>query len=129
MKRYDIEVVENAANVSNLYPKTAFEKVVADCMKDYLEYRKAEKQKLILRLPVAEGSMVYEVIYTLECKHKYDCSLEFDLCKCEAGISCKHEYKKYCIRETKFNYVMLSEIGETIFLTRKEAEEKIEFLN
>ena len=42
MKKIDIEVVENAVNVCNLNPETPFEKVVAECMKDYLEYRKKE---------------------------------------------------------------------------------------
>lgn len=59
--RYDISVVENAKNVSNINPETPYEKVLADCMTDYLEMRKAEEQALILRLPCKVGATVYWV--------------------------------------------------------------------
>lgn len=50
MERLSIDVVENATKTVNIMPETPLDKVVADCMKDYLEMRKAEEQGLLLRL-------------------------------------------------------------------------------
>ena len=61
MNRYDIEVVENATNASNILPETPLEKVVADCMTDYLEMRNAEEQGLLLRLQFKIGQKVYYI--------------------------------------------------------------------
>jgi len=38
---------------------------------------------------------------------------------------CQHEYKKYFVREAKFNHMMLEKIGKTVFLTREEAEQAL----
>ena len=83
----------------------------------------AEEQGLLLKLPVAIGSIVYVIDYTYECKFNYDCKLSFDEYKCEEDIRCEHECKKYCVRETRFNHMMLDKIGEKVFLTREEAEQ------
>lgn len=50
MERLSIEVVENATKTVSFLPETPFEKVLADCMTDYLEMRKSEEQGLLLRL-------------------------------------------------------------------------------
>lgn len=89
------------------------------------DYEDAEEQGLLLWLPVAEGSMVYVTEYSLECKHNYECPLSFDKYKCEADVRCQHEYRKYCVRETKFNHMMLDKIGKTVFLTKEEAEQAL----
>ena len=74
MNRYDIEVVENATNASNILPETPLEKVVADCMTDYLEMRKAEEQGLLLRLPCKVGSKVYVIAPNYnKCENHYEC--------------------------------------------------------
>ena len=61
MERYSIDVIENATKTVNIMPETPLDKVVADCMKDYLEYRNAEEQGLLKILPVAIGSDVYYI--------------------------------------------------------------------
>lgn len=45
MERLSIDVVENATKTVNIMPETPLDKVVADCMTDYLEMRKAEEHK------------------------------------------------------------------------------------
>jgi hypothetical protein len=92
------------------------------------DYEDAEEQGLLLKLPVAIGSTVYVIDSIYECKFNYDCKLSFDAYKCEEDIRCEHECKKYRPRETRFNHMMLDKIGETVFLTREEAEQKLKEL-
>lgn len=89
------------------------------------EYEDLEEQGLLLKLPCAIGSTVYVVDYIYECRFDYDCKLSFDAYKCEEDIRCEHECKKYRTRETKFNHMMLDKIGETVFLTKEEAEQAL----
>lgn len=76
MERLSIEVVENATKTVSFLPETPFEKVLADCMTDYLKMRKSEEQGLLLRLPVAIGSDVYfipsKVNYELNVLRKHE---------------------------------------------------------
>lgn len=85
------------------------------------KYENAEEQGLLLRLPVAEGSKVWEVKEYFDCKCDYDCheSIHF---KCDLKRPCEHEFKVYRVIERKFEKRMLSRIGTTIFLTKEEAE-------
>ena len=88
-----------------------------------------EEQCLFLKLPVEEGSTVYVVDYTFNCKHRYECPLCFsDKYKCEEDIRCEHEYKEYRVRDARFNHHMIDKIGEIVFLTKEEAERKLEKL-
>ena len=86
------------------------------------EYEDAEEQGLLLRLPVPEGAVVYTLSYIYECKFDYDCK-EFDAYKCEEDIPCKHQYKVYRVKETKFQKQMLAMLGKAVFLTKEEAEQ------
>ena len=87
-------------------------------------YEDAEEQGLLLRLPVPEGAVVYTLSYIYECKFDYDCK-EFDAYKCEEDIPCKHQYKVYRVKETKFQKQMLAMLGKTVFLTKEEAEQAL----
>lgn len=62
-------------------------------MHELAEYWELEKQGLLLKLPVAEGSIVYVIDYYFDCKHNYECPLSYDKYKCEEDIRCEHEYK------------------------------------
>ena len=87
-------------------------------------FKDAEEQRLLLRLPVPEGAVVYTLSYIYECKFDYDCK-EFDAYKCEEDIPCKHQYKVYRVKETKFQKQMLAMLGKTVFLTKEEAEQAL----
>lgn len=141
MNRFTIDVVENATNVANLMPETPNEKVVADCMKDYLEYRKAEEQGLLLRLPVSEGATVYFIKNNSDCCG--DCNYFEeggygfeDMCR-------KHDYRQYPqyadepVCENQFlevieykpslDWIFNSRklFGKTVYLTKAEAEKAL----
>lgn len=118
MIKHKIEVVENVTNVANINPERPYEQVVADCMKDYLKYRKLEEQGLLLKLPCKVGDTVYSVTrnfiskYTIFSIEKYKEGFFFNW-NCEEGIYAN-------IRGfTEF------EIGKTVFLTKEEAEQKL----
>lgn len=89
------------------------------------DYEDKEEQGLLIELPVAEGAEVYVVDYIYECKHDFECPLTYDKYKCEEEVHCEHQYKQYRVHEAKFNFMMLRKIGETVFLTRSEAEEAL----
>lgn len=94
--------------------------------RELAEYKKLEEEGLLLKLSVSEGSIVYLIDYTFECKHNYECPLSYDKHKCEEDARCQHEYKVYRIREAFFNICMKDNIGKNVFLTRKEAEQALE---
>lgn len=104
MKRHNIDVVENATKVSSINPETPLEKAVADCMRDYLEYRKKEEKGLILELPCAIGSEVWKII------NQRDNFTDVP-------------YK--IATRTNFRLDMLNEIGKTVFLTEEKANEAL----
>lgn len=93
--------------------------------KELQAYKDAEEQGLLLRLPIAEGSQVYVIDYTFDCKHNYECPLSFDKYKCEEDIRCEHECKDWYVRQAVFNHMMLGYIGKTVFLTKSEAEQAL----
>lgn len=118
MIKHKIEVVENVTNVANINPERPYEQVVADCMKDYLKYRKLEEQGLLLKLPCKVGDKVYSVTrgfiskYIICSIQKYTEGFFFNW-KCEEGIYANTR------GFTEF------EIGKTVFLTKEEAEQKL----
>lgn len=49
--------------------------------------------------------------------------------KCEEDIQCEYERKSYYVKEIEFTSIMKNSIGKSIFLTREEAEKKLEVMN
>ena len=119
MERLSIDVVENATKTVNIMPETPLDKVVADCMKDYLEMRKSEEQGLLLKLPCKVGDTVYVLnktkreIFPSRVEHiEYvvNTNLDFALTKIKGEGFC----------------VFFDDIGKIVFLTREEAEQALE---
>ena len=88
-------------------------------VKEYLEelkrYRDLEEQGLLLRLPCKVGTSVYMVAQdcggdTLDCM-RGDCE------------GCPYLYS--FVEENKFEAYMCDDIGKTVFLTKEEAEKKL----
>lgn len=109
MDRYDISVVENAVNTSSICQVNLYDKVIASCMKDYLEYRKAEEQGLLLRLPCKVGDIIYHVEdgYIYEFKAK--------------SIEIRKENEEYIFCIDSMDYT-LKDFGQIVFLSQEEAE-------
>ena len=93
-------------------------------VKELQQYRDAEEQGLLLRLPVAEGNEVWEVKEYFYCKRGYECHEE-ECYKCENDFPCEFEFTYWKVVERKFNIKMLSSIGKTVFLTKEEAEQAL----
>lgn len=123
-------IVGNNNGVENfplysLYDETHLDHgLIEQCFNKLAEYEDAEDHGLLLRLPVPEGAVVYTLSYIYECKFDYDCK-EFDAYKCEEDIPCKHQYKVYRVKETKFQKQMLAMLGKTVFLKKEEAEQAL----
>lgn len=100
--------------------KTALEKLA--------DYEDLEEQGLLVRLPVAAGTNVYVVASFLDCTYDYEHCEATQKWKCEEDIQCEYEKKEYYVKEIKFNLTLNDAIGKTVFLTREEAEKKLEEL-
>ena len=79
------------------------------------KYEDAEEQGLLLKLPCKVGASVYMVAQdcggdTLDCM-RGDCE------------GCPYLYS--FVEENKFETYMLEDIGKTVFLTKAEAEQKL----
>lgn len=89
-------------------------------------YEDLEEQGLLVRLPVATGTNVYVVGSFLDCIYDYEHCEATQKWKCEEHVQCEYEKKKYYVKEIKFTLIMKNSIGKSIFLTREEAEKKLE---
>lgn len=105
-----------------------------DCSKCGLEkalekladYEDLEEQGLLVRLPVATGTNAYVVGSFLDCIYDYEHCEATQKWKCEEYVQYEYEKKKYYVKEIKFTSIMKNSIGKSIFLTREEAEKKLE---
>ena len=98
---------------------------LAIMQKELKEYKEAEEQGLLIKLPVPLGTTVYTLSTIFDCVYDYDCK-SYQKWKCEEDIPCEYEKRSYHIKETEFGFVMAHSIGETVFLTCEEAEKKLE---
>ena len=88
-------------------------------------YEDLEEQGLLMKLPVPLGTTVYTLSTIFDCIYDYDCK-SYQKWKCKEDIPYEYEKRSYHIKETDFCFVMAHSIGETVFLTREEAEKKLE---
>lgn len=89
-------------------------------------YEDLEEQGLLVRLPVSIGTKVYMIASMFDCIYDYDNCKAIQKWKCEEDIQCEYERKTYYVKEIKFTSIMKNSIGKSIFLTREEAEKKLE---
>ena len=81
---------------------------VGEAIDRLAEYETAEEEGRLVVLPCKVGRTVYCILYTLAF----------------GEIGDKAE-KHYFITETKFEYGMIDDLNETVFLTREEAEKAL----
>jgi hypothetical protein len=96
---------ESDCNDSCMYGRCEWNRKALEKLKAYED---AEEQGLLLRLPVPEGTDVYELIKIVD----------------YGEVGDKGEFKYYH-RKTKFCRNMIEEFGETVFLTEGQAAQKI----
>lgn len=101
---------------------------IKNMIKKLADYEDLEEQGLLVRLPVATGTNVYVVGSFLDCIYDYEHCKATQKWKCEEYVQCEYEKKKYYVKEIKFTSIMKDSIGKSVFLTREEAEKKLEEL-
>lgn len=89
------------------------------------EYMNADQEGLLLKLPCAIGTKVYQISWCDEMVDGERCPYQCN------STQRDHVFKTDCIKfcgidECKFSLRMLDRIGETVFLTREEAQKKLE---
>lgn len=99
-----------------------------DVMNTLAEYEDLEEQGLLVRLSVSIGTKVYMIASMFDCVYDYDNCKATQKWKCEEDIQCEYERKSYYVKEIEFTSIMKNSIGKTIFLTREEAEKKLEVM-
>ena len=102
-------IAENQCGIREILLKW---KEFFDDIAELYDYRKAEEQGLLLRLPVPIGTPVYRVVQ--------DCGGDTLECRCGDCKDCEDLHR--FVVEIKFEIYMLDSIGKSIFLTREEAE-------
>jgi hypothetical protein len=90
------------------------------------DYEDSEEQGLLVRLPVSIGTKVYMIASMFDCIYDYDNCKATQKWKCEEDIQCEYERKSYYVKEIEFTSIMKNSIGKSIFLTREEAEKRLE---
>lgn len=138
MERLPNEVLENAIGVYEItvdvvgdndeYENSALDRATYNFLKELKTYRDAEKQGLLLRLPCKVGDKVYVIMIV---------GLEFGTLKyqvyeaevCRQHIDSFHLCVEMMIAENGQRIELFAEtFGETVFLTKEEAEAALEKL-
>lgn len=99
---------------------------IAKWLEELKSYKDLEEQGLLARLPVPIGTKVYTIASTFDCIFDYDNCKATQKWKCEEDIQCEYERKSYYVKEIEFIPIMKDSIGKSVFLTREEAEKKLE---
>lgn len=90
---------------------------LAEWLEELKSYKEAEEHGLIVRLPCKVGDTVYKI--TRFCSGGIrDCGYSYECSECP-------EYKPF-IEYIDFKITILKDIGKNVFLTREEAEKKLE---
>lgn len=94
------------------------------------EYERAEEQGLLVRLPNDLSKKVYRITYEYtECSKFGETVIDCENYNC--SCDCDSE-KKFYIVESNLRFMLFcnyyDELGKTVFLTREEAEKKLEKL-
>lgn len=92
---------------------------MADLREKLKRYENAEKQGLLLRLPISEDAPVYSIEYCCG-KNKSNRSG-----MCFRGFCENCSDKAYYIRESVAKHCSICEINKSVFFTREEAEAKL----
>ena len=91
------------------------------------DYEDLEEQGLLVRLPDDLNRILYQVNYRWKCTEYGEENNKCEIydCKCECDIR-----KEYYIAEVDLQYISIKSyyncLGEFLFLTREEAEKKLE---
>lgn len=103
-------------------------KDVAELLEELKSYKEAEEQGLLVRLPANKNKEIYIISsrWTVcsECGSRFD---EYNCIGCEYECDSKKEYYVYPTYLSSIDVnTYANRFGKTIFLTREEAEKKLE---
>lgn len=101
---------------------------VAKWLKELKSYKEAEEQDLIVRLPDDLNRILYQVNYRwTECTEYGEKNNNCEIYDCECECDSR---KEYYIAEVDLQYIPIGNyydrLGKSLFLTREEAEKKLE---
>lgn len=130
MERLPNEVLDNALGFYKTMMEMCKDTDKKDCpsildratvsfLEELKEYRRLEKEGLILKLPCKEGDTVYTIDSYIDCCNK-ECKLTKEECD-----ECSNYKRFYSVKETKFQIQMIAQLGRVLFLTKEEAEQKL----
>ena len=117
----------NVTSMTNSAKEYWEHKQVAEYLEEMMKYRELEEQGRLLKLPCKIGQKVYIPRCIEECKYDFECPFEDieERSRCANDEPCENAYKVYKIVEPAFELKMLAKIGTRIFITREEAEAKL----
>lgn len=93
-----------------------------DDIAELYDYRKAEEQGLLLRLPCKVGDTVYKLWYK-PCHNGEDCPDSYSCCGCEDECDLKKDIFEITVPNLDWILQHMKHFGDGVwFLTREEAE-------
>ena len=107
IQKTTLEAFEKHGSEDTDYIPT-LDKCILALLEELKQYRIAEEQGLLLRLPIPEGTKVYELIKIVD----------------YGEVGDKGQFKYYH-GKTKFDRNMIDDFGKTVFLSEGEAAQKI----
>ena len=101
--------------------------VVIEALNKLGEYEKAEEQGLLVRFPCKVGDMVWDNVFGYPESYEIK-AFSYGYCESYVESEIEDEIIFYCEDYTGSitGSFPMSEIGKTVFLTREEAEKKLE---
>ena len=117
-KACDIKYLETT-DMNNSIKEYWEHKQVAEYLKQLKEYQQLEEQGRLIKLPCKIGDTIYNTTW-------WDNIQEKVIVK---GKTYYRTIPKHKVSKSIFSYSDINEFGKTVFLTKKEAEEKLKELN
>lgn len=112
-------VLGNAINAYEHTADSAFDRCTLDFLKELREYRKLEEQGLLLKLPCKVGDKAYVLFEEAKKIKEYKVS----------GYKFYDDEDGICMLLNQCLEISVDYLGKDLFLTKEEAEQKLNELN
>ena len=113
------------ADICNRYVKEY--RQIAKWLEEFKSYKQAEEHGLLVRLPCKVGDIVHDSFFGYPEPHMVK-AISYGYCIGYVEPKIENEIIFYCENYTNTMKVIfpMKELGKTVFLTREEAEKKLE---
>lgn len=91
-------------------------------------YEDLEEQGRLIEMPCKVGDTVWAICHDVSCRRYWSCGIEMGDSPCIYEGECVFLEDKVTVIDVKFDSRMVQRVGSSVFLTKAEAEAKLEEL-